>query len=365
MADKDKPLSQWRSGDVRSINLRRKGSQRSRRKKKRLLGGTMRNGLVIAVLFLLDLTLGANCHAQPSTPDNYPNQTIKIITNVGVGGTYDILARALADELQKTLGKPVVVEPRPGGNFLLAGRACAEAAADGYTVCALTGETVVYSELLFKKVPFDSRRDLAPVSNLIFNTQLLVVSASLGVKSLDDLARVAKQRPLAYMSPGVVQRNYLEEFNRKHGTDIVSVPFKGGADAITSMLNGTTPVIFLGGANFVPYIADSTVVGLAVDGRQRSPLFPDVPTIYELGQTSTMPRNWLGLFVPAATPRPIIDRLYGAVAAIMTEPTFRQRNLIARGLEPIGDTPEQFARYIEQDRLDCARAVEEAGLKPQ
>jgi tripartite-type tricarboxylate transporter receptor subunit TctC len=325
----------------------------------------MKNGLVIVTTLLLELYLGIDCRTQSAAADNYPAQTIKIITNVGVGGTYDILARALADELQKMLGKPVVVEPRPGGNFLLAGRACAESAADGYTVCALTGETVVYSELLYKKVPFDPRKDFAPVSNLIFNTQLLVVSASLGVTSLEDLARVAKQRPLAYMSPGIVQRNYLEQFNRRHGTDIVGVPFKGGGDAIASMLNGTTPVIFLGGANFVPFIADGTVVGLAVDGRQRSPLFPNVPTIYELGQTSTMPRNWLGLFVPAATPRHIIDRLYGAVSAIMTEPAFRQRNLIARGLEPIGDTPDQFARYIEHDRLDCARAVEEAGLKPQ
>jgi tripartite-type tricarboxylate transporter receptor subunit TctC len=325
----------------------------------------MKNGLVIVAVLLMQLVLGIDCRAQSAAGDKYPTQTIKIVTNVGVGGTYDILARALADELQKALGKPVVVEPHPGGNFLIAGRICAEAAADGYTVCALTGETVVYSELLYNKLPFDPRKDFAPVSNLIFNTQLLSVNASLGVKSLEDLARVAKQRPLAYMSPGIVQRNYLEEFNRRHSTDIVSVPFKGGGDAIANMLNGTTPVLFLGGANFIPYIADGSVVGLAVDGRQRSPLFPDVPTIYELGQTSTMPRNWLGLFVPSATPRHIIDRLYGAISAIMTEPTFRQRNLIARGLEPIGDTPEQFARYIEQDRLDCARAVKEAGLKPQ
>jgi tripartite-type tricarboxylate transporter receptor subunit TctC len=326
----------------------------------------MKNGLAITIIFLLHFFMPEiECRAQSTAADTFPTQTIRIITNVGVGGTYDILARALADELQKTLGKPVVVEPRPGGNFLIAGRACAEAAADGHTVCALTGETVVYSELLFKKLPFDSRKDFAPVSNLIFNTQLLAVSASLGVQSLEDLARVAKERPLAYMSPGIVQRNYLEQFNRRHGTDIVSVPFKGGGDAIASMLNGTTPVIFLGGANFVPYIADRTVVGLAVDGRQRSPLFPDVPTIYELGQTATMPRNWLGLFLPAAAPPRIIDRFYGAVAAIMAEPGFRQRNLIARGLEPIGDTPEQFARYLEQDRLDCARAVEQAGLKPQ
>src|SRR5262245_12357042 len=167
----------------------------------------MKNGLAIATVCLLRFALDIECHAQPTAADTFPTQTIRIITNVGVGGTYDILARALADELQKRLGKPVVVEPRPGGNFLIAGRACAEAAADGHTVCALTGETVVYGELLLKKPPFDSRKDLAPVSNLIFNTQLLVVSASLGVKSLGDLARVAKQRPLAYMSPGIPQRN--------------------------------------------------------------------------------------------------------------------------------------------------------------
>jgi tripartite-type tricarboxylate transporter receptor subunit TctC len=327
----------------------------------------MKTALMIVAAFLLQLALGLDVRAQSTAADNYPTQTIKIITNVGVGGTYDIFMRAIADEMQKTIGKPVVVEPRPGGNFLIAGRACAESAADGHTICALTGETMVYSELLFKKLPFDPRKDLAPVSNLLFNTQLLVVSASLGAKSLEDLARVAKERPksLAYMSPGIVQRNYLEEFNRRHGTDIVAVPFKGGGDAITSMLNGTTPIIFLGGANFVPYIANGTAVGLAVDGRQRSPLFPKVPTIYELGQTSTLPRNWLGLFVPAATPRRIIDRLHDAVTTIMAEPGFRQRTLTARGLEPIGDTPDEFARFLEQDRLDCARAVEEAGLKPQ
>src|SRR5205823_1203077 len=106
----------------------------------------------------------------------------------------------------------------------------------------------------------------------------------------------------------------------RHGTDMVSVPFKGGGDAVTSMLNGTTQVIFLGGANFVPYIANASMVGLAVDGRQRSPLFPNVPTIYELGQSATLPRNWLGLLVPGATPRRIIDRLHEAVATIMAEP---------------------------------------------
>src|SRR5262245_30938926 len=106
-------------------------------------GGHMKNGLVIVAAFLLQFVLGIDCRVQSTAADNYPTQTIKIITNVGVGGTYDIFMPAVADEMQKTIGKPVVVEPRPGGNFLIAGRACAEAPADGHTICALTGETVV------------------------------------------------------------------------------------------------------------------------------------------------------------------------------------------------------------------------------
>ena len=298
---------------------------------------------------------------------SYPSQTIKVITNVGVGGTFDIFMRALGEELQKALGKPVVIEPRPGGNFIIAGRACAESAPDGHTICALSGETLVYSEFLTRKLPFDPRKDLVPVTNLFFNTQLLVVSADLGVGTLDDLVRVAKARPksLAYMAPAIPHRVFLERFNKQHGTDIVSVPFKGGGEAITSMLNGTTPIIFLGGANFAPYIAQGTMVGLAVDGDSRSPLFPEVPTLRELGYKEKLPRVYLSLVVPARTPSLIIQQVYSSVARIMAETVFRQRHLIERGLEPVVDSPAQFARFLDEDRLACEAIVKEAGLSPQ
>ena len=204
----------------------------------------MKNGLMMITAFLLQLVLAVECRAQSTAADNYPTQTIKIITNVSVGGTYDILARALADELQKTLGKPVVVEPRPGGNFLIAGRACAEAAADGHTVCALTGETMVYSGPAVQEAPLRSAQGSGAGLESDLQHATFVGQRHAWSKVPRGLARVAKQRPLAYMSPGIVQRNYLEQFNRRHGTDIVSVPFKGGGDAIASMLNGTTQIIF-------------------------------------------------------------------------------------------------------------------------
>ena len=118
---------------------------------------------------------------------HYPTRTVRILTNSSVGGTYDIFARALASQLSDRWGEGVIVEPRPGGNFMIAGRACADAAPDGYTICALSGETLVYSEFLYKDVPYSPRKDLAPVTNLFFNTQVLVANADLGVKSLKAL----------------------------------------------------------------------------------------------------------------------------------------------------------------------------------
>ena len=297
----------------------------------------------------------------------YPTRTIKVVTNVSVGGTFDIFMRALGEDLQKRWNKPVVIEPRPGGNFIIAGRACAESAPDGYTICALSGETLVYTEFLNKSLPFDPRKSLTPVTNLFFNTQALVVTSALNVTSLEELARLAKAKPktLAYMAPAIPHRLFMERFNMRHGTDIVSVPFKGGGDAISSMLTGTTPITFFGAANFQSFIAQGTMVGLAVDGAARSPLYPAVPTLAELGYADKMTRVYLGIVVPAGTPGPIIDRLHSVIAAIIGEPAFRERHLLARGLEPIANTSSEFERFLTDDRILSEQTVEAAGLKPQ
>src|SRR5262249_8643473 len=149
----------------------------------------------------------------------------------------------------------VIVEPRPGGNGLIGGRACAEANPDGYTICAFSPETL-YSDLFNRTVPYSAERDFVPITNLFFNTQALVVNSTLGVSTLDELASLAKAKPntLAYMAPALPQQAFMEEFKRKHGTDLIIVPFKGGSEGVTSLLSGSVPIAFFGAANFLSNI---------------------------------------------------------------------------------------------------------------
>ena len=295
----------------------------------------------------------------------YPTRTVKIIENVAPGGTVDIFTRALANELHKRLGQPFIVEPRPGGNFMIAGRACAEAAPNGYTLCAVSGETLVYADFLYKNVGYDAKRDLAPVTNLFFNTQVLVAHESLGIKSLAELPAVAKRKPLAFVAPAVAQRLFLQRYNRQQGIEIVNVPFRGGGEALTGLLNGTTQIAFFGGANFAPLINEGKLIGLAVDGSKRSPLFSDVPTLTELGYTDRLNRNYFGIVVPAATPKSLVAQLNRAIVEILETPEFRKRHLIDRALEPIGDSQDDFARFLDADRVSFGKLTKDADIEPQ
>jgi tripartite-type tricarboxylate transporter receptor subunit TctC len=296
----------------------------------------------------------------------YPARAVKIVTDVGTGGTYDIFARALGEQLNKRWGQGIVVEPHPGGNAVIGNRACAEAAPDGYTLCFLSNQGLIVNEFLYKKLPY-SHASFSPVMNLFYNTQVIVVNASLNVRTLDELAALAKAKPgtLNYVVPGLFQRVFFENFNKKHGTDLVAIPFKGGGDALTNVLSGAIPIAFIGGANFAPYVREGKMVALAVDATARSPLFPDAPTLTELGYRDYMVRTYLNLMMPAGTPQAIIAKVHADVAAVMTEPGFRQRHVLDRGLEPVIDTPEQFSRFLDAERAATGTLVKAAGIEPQ
>ncbi len=296
----------------------------------------------------------------------FPSRPVKIITDVGTGGTYDIFARVLAEELNRRWGQGVIVEPRPGGNAVIGTRACAEATPDGYTICILSNQGLVANQFLYKKLPY-SRESFSPVMNLFYNTQVIVVSGSLNVGSLDELAALARAKPgtLNYVVPGILQRVFFDRFNRRNGTDLVAIPFKGGGDVLNGILSGVTPIAFIGGANFAPYVRDGKMVALAVDATERSPLFPNAPTLIELGYKDRMTRAYLALVVPAGTPNEIIAKVHSDVTAIMNEPAFRKRHVIDRGLEPIVDTPADFAMFLERDRAWTGATVQEAGIEPQ
>lgn len=302
-----------------------------------------------------------------STAQTYPTRPIRVITINGPGGTADLFLRALGQELQKRTGQPLVVEPRPGGNFTLGARACAEAPKDGYTICMLNNEALSYNQFLYKRIPYDPDKDFAPITNLMFFTTALVVNSSLEVKTLDALAAKAKAKPktLAYVAPSMHQRLFFDRFNKQHGIDIIGVPFRGGGDAVAGILSGATPVAFFGLASFLPYLRDGKMTALAVDSDARSPLVPEVPTMAELGYRENLSRVYYGLVAPSGAPRAVIDRLQTEVADILRNPEFRQKLMVDRALEPVANTPEAFAEFLRKDRIVSATNVKEAGLEPQ
>jgi tripartite-type tricarboxylate transporter receptor subunit TctC len=316
--------------------------------------------------FLVGTVVFASMVVFAASAQTFPSRPVKLMTDVGTGGTYDIFARALGEQLNKKWGQAIVVEPHAGGNGVIGTRACAEAQPDGYTFCVLSNQGLVNSEFLYKNIPY-SLASFSPVMNLFYNTQVIVANVSLGVRTLDELATLAKAKPgtLNYVAPGIFQRVFFDNFNKKHGTDLVGIPFKGGGDALTGVLSGAIPIAFIGGANFAPYVQEGKMVALAVDAPVPSPLFPGTPTLAEAGVTDYANRTYLALMMPAGTPQPIIAKLHADVAAIMNDPAFRKRQLIDRGLEPVIDTPEEFARFLQKDRASAGALAKSAGIQPQ
>jgi tripartite-type tricarboxylate transporter receptor subunit TctC len=305
--------------------------------------------------------------AWPVAAQDYPTRPVKAIVAVGSGGTGDIVMRVLGEELHRRWGQPVVVENRPGGASNIGARACADAPPDGYTICIMPGEPLAYNQFLYKKLSFDPSRDFELITNVFFNTQALVVNASLNVNTVDELVALSKAKAgtLSYTAPSLPLALYLEKLKRERGADWVSIPFRGGGDTTNAVLSGSTPIAFLGMQNFISHLQAGTMRGLAVDGAQRSPLFPDVPTLAELGYRGNLTRVYFGLVAPAGTPKAIIDRIREDVARIGNDPVFRKKQFIDRALEPILSTPEEFARFLVEDRATSERVVKEAGLQPQ
>jgi tripartite-type tricarboxylate transporter receptor subunit TctC len=313
---------------------------------------------IVALLVLTALPL-------PAGAQNYPNRPIKAIASQGPGGLSDLFMRALGDQMGPALGTSIVVEDRTGAEGTIGARACADAAPDGYTICILPGETLVINPLIYPS-DFNPFKALAPVARPYYLTQVFAVNASLGVKTFSELAALVKSKPKTfnYMAPSLSKVAFMEQFNKKNGTDIVRVPFKGGGDAVSSMLSGTTQIAIFGIGNLVSFIRDGKVVGLAIDGDKRSPLAPDIPTFKEVGYTEHIAATFFGIYAPAGTPQPIVDKLNRAIVAVESKPDFQQKFLINRGLTPVLESAEQFAKELPADRAEGLSVVKASGLYP-
>ena len=297
---------------------------------------------------------------------DYPNRPIRAIASQGPGGISDLFMRVLADQLGPALGTTVVVENRVGAAGSIGARACADAEPDGYTICILNNEAMVINPIIFEKMNFDAKQHLEHVIRLYYLQHVFAVNASLGVKNFDELAALAKSKPktLNYITPSLSKVAFMEAFNQKHGTDFVRVPFKGGGDAVNSMMSGVTPVAIFGIGNLVELIKAGKVLGFAVDGDKRSALAPDIPTFKELGYTVHVWSSSHGLHMPKGTPKPIVDKINQAVVKIGSDPEFQKKHVLARGLSPVFDTPEHFAKIVEVEIGLGRDVVKASGLYP-
>src|SRR5262245_32660672 len=307
----------------------------------------------------------ALCASAPA--QDYPARPVKIFIPLAAGGGGDVFTRALADELQKAWGQAVVVENRPGGSQNVGARACAEAPPDGYTICVLSTEAMIYNQFAFKQLPYNPEKDFVAITGLFFNTLSFVVNPSLNVTTVPELVALAKAKPgtLSYGTFAFPAAQFMEKLKRETGADIVRVPFRGGAEIVTAVLSGTTPIAILALSNMIPQLQSGRIRVLMIQSKERSPLFPDVPTFVQAGYGDDFPPTWFGLFAPAGTPPPIVAKIATDTGRILEARAFLNRMFIERGVEPVGLRLDDYARFIARERTIAERIVKDSGLRPE
>ena len=316
---------------------------------------------VAALLTAVLIALGA-----PARADDYPSKPIHVLTTSSAGGISDIFMRVLGEELHKSLGQPLIIDNRPGGAGNIAARACQDAPPDGYTICIINADPMIYNQYLFKNLSFDPDK-LAPIINLFHLIQVLVINSDLNAKTVDELIAVSKQKPgtLSYLTASVTMVAYMDSLKNEKGADWVRVPFKGGGEATNAILGGSTPIGLLGLGNVISNIRAGKMTALALINNIRTPLLPDVPTLEDLGYKGAPSQTWYGLFAPPGTPRPIMDKVAAEVKRVFADKDFVEKYVISRGQVPAINTTEQFAAQIKTDRAAAQEVVKAAGMQPQ
>jgi len=302
----------------------------------------------------------------PAHAADWPTKPLKLIVAFPPGGASDIVGRFYADQLSSALGQPVVVENKPGAGTAIAAEAAAKADPDGYTLSLAPAGQLTILPHLAKDLRYDPIKDFAPVSVVASVPYVIAVNSTLPVKSLQDLTAYAKANPgkVSYSSCGNGTLCHLsgELYKSLTGTDLLHVPYKGSAPAITALLGGEVNTAFDTLSIIAPQVKAGKVKGLAISSAKRSAVLPDVPTATEAGLQGYEVSSWFGIVAPAATPRPIIDRLHTELARIAASPATKAK-LAEQGLDVESTTPEGFTQLIHADSAKWGKVVAESGAK--
>lgn len=316
--------------------------------------------LRLAVVLLAGILFAAGVRAQ-----GYPVKPVRMVVASVAGGILDTVARTIAIRLSEQLGQQVVVDNRPGAGGIIGTDIVAKAAPDGYTICKVATSHAI-NPAVYSKIPYDTLKDFAPVSHTVNLTNLLVAHPSLPANNVQELIALAKAKPktITFGSAGNGQSNHLsgELFRAMAGIDIVHVPYKGSAPALTDVLAGNISMMFVDVLSSLPHVKAGKLKVLAVTGLKRSAAVPEYPTVHESGVPGFNGNSWLGLVAPAGTPKEIVARLSEEIAKILHSPEVRER-FLAQGVEPVGSTPEQFAAFIEAEMPRWASAARSSGAR--
>jgi len=310
-------------------------------------------GLLLAALLLNDAAA------------QYPSRPIHLLVPFPPGGGPDLVGRILAPKLAEALGQPVVVENRIGSNGNIAGELVAKSPADGYTLLVGNDSLFVINAHLYKQMPLDPLKDLAPVASLVSNGFFLAVNPSVPAKTFPEFIEYARRAdpPLQYASGGNGSQHHLtmERLKARAGFKAVHVPYKGGAPATTATVAGEVPVM-MSGTSTAPQIKSGRLRALAFTGPQRSRALPDVPAVAEFYPDFVMVQ-WYGLFAPAGTPEPVIARLRAETNKVLALPDVREKLSNAGGVEPWITTPEEFAVEMRSEFATYGKLVKEVGAR--
>lgn len=318
---------------------------------------------------LMHMTVGmvAACALGPAAAADapYPGKPIRIIDPFPPGGVSDTVARYLGQKLSESLGQPIVVDNRAGAGGVVGSDAAAKSAPDGYTLLLAGVGPLTVAPSLYAKLPYDPQRDLQPITQLTSGPLLLVVHPSLPAKNLQGLIALAKSRPgqLNFASGGTGTSNHLaaELFKLGAGLDVVHVPYKGAAPALTNLVAGESQFMTANIVPATPLVKAQRLRALAVTSARRSGILPEVPTIAEQGVPGYEATAWHGMLVPAKTPPAIVARLHGELVRTLNQPETKER-LGSQGLDVVGTTAQEFSAYIRTETGKYAKVIKQAGI---
>jgi len=303
----------------------------------------------------------------PAKAQTYPDKPIHIMVPFPAGGLVDVLARAVGNEMSKSLGQPVIVENRPGAGGNIGADVVAKAAPDGYTLLMTSPGIQSINEFLYKTMPFDPDKAFVPISMVADMSMLVVVHPKTKIKTLKELVDFAKANPnkLNFGSAGIGTTGHLGQALLVHAGQmkITHVPYRGAAPAVTDLVAGQIDGVVDNPPTVLAHIKAGTITALAVAGKKRLDVLPDVPTAAEAGLPGWEASSWFGLVAPTGTPPAIIAKLHGEVVKAMKNPLLLK--LSERGMRMVGDSPEEFGKFIVDERKKWGEIIKSANIQAQ